>query len=114
MLWGDDDPLFPATELAHDAERRFVPAGLKREHWSNAGPIRKVFRSAFERAGIPYCGPHSVRKTLARLGERLCKTPEEFKAWSQNLGHESVMTTFNSYGQVPLGRQEELIRRMGH
>ena len=28
-----------------------------------------------------------------------CKTPEEYKAWSQNLGHEGVLTTFCSYGE---------------
>lgn len=32
------------------------------------------------------------------------------KAWSQNLGHENVMTTFTSYGHVPVHKQGELIR----
>ena len=50
---------------------------------------------------------------LARLGERLCDTPEAFKAWSQNLGHNDVMTTLTSYGQVPAHRQAELIRGLG-
>ena len=37
-------------------------------------------------------------------------TPEEFKAWSQNLGHEKVLTTFLSYGEVAGRRQGEIIR----
>jgi hypothetical protein len=37
-------------------------------------------------------------------------TPEEMKAWSQNLGHEDVLTTFTSYGTVHVLRQGELIR----
>ena len=37
-------------------------------------------------------------------------SPEEMKAWSQNLGHSDVLTTFTSYGTVPLHRQSELIR----
>ena len=49
------------------------------------------FRSAFELAGLPYFNPHSFRKTLAALAEKLCRAPEEFKAWSQNLAHESVL-----------------------
>ena len=57
-------------------------------------------------------GPHSFRKTLAQLGERVRRTPEEFKAWSQNLGHEHVMTTFTSYGAVATSRQAEIIRRL--
>ena len=50
------------------------------------------------------------RDTLVQLGERRCRTPEQFKAWSQNLGHEKVLTTFCSYGEVTRMRQGELIR----
>jgi hypothetical protein len=35
------------------------------------------------------------------------------KAWSQNLGHADVLTTFTSYGEVPTHRQCELIRARG-
>ena len=109
LLWGDDDPLFPATRMEVGADGGFVAAGLKRDAWSTAEPIRRIFRQAFERAGLPYFKPHSIRDTLVQLGERTCKTPEEFKAWSQNLGHEKVLTTFTSYGAVP-HRQATLIR----
>jgi integrase/recombinase XerC len=112
-LWGNDDPLFPATHIMVGQTRQFEAAGLGREHWSTANPIRVVFREAFERAGLPYFNPHSIRKTLARLGEQVCKTPEEFKAWSQDLGHEQVLTTFNSYGAVRQDRQGEIIRGLG-
>jgi hypothetical protein len=44
------------------------------------------------------------------LGQVVCRTPEEFKAWSQNLGHDKVLTTFLSYGQVESRRQGEIIR----
>lgn len=112
-LWGNDDPLFPATKICVGEDHRFHVAGLERKHWSNATAIRKIFREAFEAAGLPYFHPHSLRHTLAQLGETLCKSPEEFKAWSQNLGHEKVMTTFCSYGQVQVGRQAEIIRELG-
>jgi integrase len=107
--WGDDDPLFPATLVRLNHARQFSAIGISRATWSNAEPIRKIFRRAFESAGLPYFNPHSFRKTLARLGERLCKTPEQFKAWSQNLGHEQVSTTLTSYGAVPRHRQGEII-----
>jgi integrase len=112
-LWGDDDPLFPATHVALNESRQFETSGLARTHWSNAGPIRTVFRQAFERAELPYANPHSFRATLASLAENLCRTPEEFKAWSQNLGHEGVLTTFRSYGEVSSGRQANIIRGLG-
>ncbi|HEX4022393.1 MAG TPA: tyrosine-type recombinase/integrase [Acidobacteriaceae bacterium] len=109
-LWGNDDPLFPATRIALGASQQFAATGLERKHWSTAEPIRKVFRDAFKRAGLPYFHPHSLRNTLVRLGQDLCKSPEAFKAWSQNLGHESVLTTFLSYGEVASQRQREIIR----
>lgn len=61
-------------------------------------------------AGLPYFNPHSFRNTLVQLGQDVCKTPEQFKAWSQNLGHEKVLTTFLSYGEVACHRQGEIIR----
>jgi integrase len=109
-LWGLDDPLFPATRIAVGNELRFEATGLDRKHWSSAGPIRQIFKEAFAAAGLPYFNPHSFRKTLALLGGRICKTPEEYKAWSQNLGHDHVLTTFSSYGDVGSYRQAEIIR----
>jgi len=107
-----NDPLFPKTKLGHNNNQQFEVVGLLKDHWSNANPIRKVFKQAFEAAGLPYFNPHSFRNTLVRLGENLCRTPEEFKAWSQNLGHESVLTSFYSYGDVPDYRQAELIKKL--
>ena len=112
-LWGGEDPLFPSTAIAVGESQRFEVVGLERKHWSNATPIRTIFRQAFEGAGLSYFNPHSLRKTLARLGEQTCKSPEEFKSWSQNLGHEGVLTTFTSYGTVRSDRQGEIIRRLG-
>lgn len=112
LLWGDDDPLFPATRISIDKSGGFAPCGLRRNNWKSAGPIRDIFKAAFEAAGLPYFNPHSFRNTLVQLGERICTTPESFKAWSQNLGHEHVLTTFTSYGTVPAHRQAELIRNL--
>lgn len=112
-LFGNDDPLFPATRIAVGASQQFEVAGLDRKRWSSAGPIRTIFHNAFESAGLPYFHPHSFRKTLAGLGERLCQSPEDFKAWSQNMGHEQVLTTFTSYGAVKQERQGEILRKLG-
>lgn len=108
-LYGPNDPLFPSTEVGLTAQGLFGVLGLLRSHWSNAGPIRKIFRQAFESTGLPYFNPHSFRKALGQIGERQCRTPEEFKAWSQNLGHEHVLTTFTSYGAVSSHRQAEIL-----
>ena len=112
-LWGLDDPLFPATKIVVGDSRHFEASGLDRKPWSSAGPIRKIFKDAFAASSLPYFNPHSFRKTLALLGGQICKSPEEYKAWSQNLGHENVLTTFSSYGDVARDRQAEIIRALG-
>jgi integrase len=110
LLWGDEDPLFPATRVTVGESGGFVASGLRRDGWANAGPVRKIFAEAFTVAGLPYFNPHSFRDTLAQYGERVCPTVEAYKAWSQNLGHSRAMTTLTSYGTLAPHRQAELIR----
>jgi integrase len=110
QLWGNSDPLFPSTRITVGANRQFEVAGLDKAHWSSASPIRGIFRDAFQNAGMENFNPHSFRNTLVRLGQDRCKSPEEFKAWSQNLGHEKVLTTFVSYGAVARDRQGEILQ----
>ncbi len=85
---------------------------LKREHWSTTTPIRTIFRDAFTNTGMPYFNPNSFRNTFVRLGETVCQPPEDFKAGSQNLGHEAVLTTFFSYGEVSTLRQREILEHL--
>ena len=113
-LWGNDGPLFPKTRISVGENKLFTANGLDPQPWSNATPIRQIFRKAFEAAGLPYFNPHSFRSTLVTLGEKMCRTPEEFKAWSQNLGHEGVLTTFYSYGEVSAHRQSDIMRNIGN
>ena len=110
LLWGHDDPLFPATRVELGDQLHFEAVGIERKAWATAAPIRAIFKQAFEAAGLSYYNPHSLRSTLVRLGETVCQTPEDFKAWSQNLGHEGVLTTFYSYGAVAPRRQGEIMK----
>jgi len=108
-LYDLNAPLFPRTALKHDCNNAFVANTVEPQHWTTTTPIREVFKKAFTLAGLPYYNPHSFRNTLAHLGQTICQTPEDFKAWSQNLGHESPLTTFISYGTLSLHRQGEVM-----
>jgi len=110
--FGPEDPIFPKTRVAPDAALKFRAAGLEKTHWANASGMRAIFRQAFERVGLPYANPHLLRNTLVQLAYDLKLDPERFRAWSQNLGHESSLTTFSSYGTLPPARQEELLRSL--
>ena len=108
---GPLDPLLPATEMGLSVESVFVAQGLGREAWSTSGPIREVFKTAFASADLPYFNPHSIRDMLVRHIMTLDLPVETLKAWSQNLGHQGLLTTLTSYGSVATPRQAELIRQ---
>lgn len=111
--FGPDDPVFPKTKVAPGDEGEYRAASLDRTPWANANPVRAIFREACVCAGLPYFNPHSLRNTLVQLAYDLKLDAEAFKAWSQNLGHESCLTTFSSYGTIPPAKQAEIIRRIG-
>lgn len=112
-LYDSSGPLFPRTELKRDGNNSFVSGGLEPLHWQSSTGVRKILEKAFQEAGLSYYNPHSFRHTLVELGERICKTPEDFKAWSQNLGHESPLTTFTSYGTLSLQTQGRVMEELG-
>ncbi len=113
-LFGRDDPLFPKSSVGMGEDGDFMVKGLSREHWATAEPIREIFRRAFVGVDLPYFRPHSVRDTLTQLAYRRQLTPEQLKAWSQNLGHESVLTTLGSYGRVSSERHGEMMAELRH
>ena len=110
-LFGPTDALFPKPRMGLK-DGAFAALGLSRDIYSNAGKLRAVIKDAFTNSGLPAFGPHSFRKTLGLLANEHCKTPEQFKAWSMNLGHENIATTLSAYCPVSHSRQGELIRGM--
>ena len=71
-LWGNDDPLFPATRIAVGQTRQFEAAGLERKHWSNAGPIRDDLPRGIRAGGLAVLSTRTAYGRRWRgLGERL-------------------------------------------
>ncbi len=104
-----NDPLFPKTVMKIDAGGDFSVQNLSREHWANATPIRKLFKAAFARVGLPYFNPHTMRDTLTHLAYQSKLNAAQFKAWSLNMGHDKPLTTFNSYGNLSLDEVSEIM-----
>jgi integrase len=110
--FGPDDPLFPKSKASPGDDLAFRAVSLDRAPWANANSVREIFREACARARMPYFNPHLFRNTLVQVAYDRKLDAEAFKAWSQNLGHESCLTTFSSYGTIPPARQAEIIRRL--
>ncbi|MBB57200.1 MAG: integrase [Rhodospirillaceae bacterium] len=112
-LFGQEDALFPKAKVGLVEGQGFANLGLAREGFANAAKLNAIIRTAFANVQMPQYTPHAFRKTLTHFGNEICESPEAFKAWSMNLGHENVATTINSYLPVTTERQMELIRAMG-
>jgi integrase/recombinase XerD len=112
-LFSPNDPIFPAALNRMDEGGNFIKDGLSKNHLTSTNNIDEIVKSAFKNADLKYHCPHSFRNTLVMLASKFCTTPEQFKAYSQNLGHENVLTTFTSYGYVDQFRQGEIVRDFG-
>jgi integrase len=112
LSFGQNDPLFPQPlVIANPQTLTFEVKGLSRDPWASAAPVREIFKKAFATVGLPYFNPHLFRNTIVQWAEKNC-TPYEFKAISQNLGHEHAMITYNSYGKLSERAQIEAIANL--
>jgi integrase len=108
-FFGPDDALFPPPQIGV-VDGAFKVTGLKRKPYQNANAIRAVVKDAFARADLPVFTPHAFRKTLVKWADAAYPTREAFKAFSQNIGHSSVITTVSAYCPVSTERQATLIK----
>ncbi len=106
-------PIFPATRKAHgEGSANFCSTGeVEKEFWKESGSVRRMFEKRFKEAGIRYYHPHSFRHLIVAEVMKMALTEEQKKAFSQNLGHEHVGTTFGNYGygRIDTKKQLELV-----
>lgn len=112
LMFGPEDPLFPKTDIIR-GPNGFQVSGLSRYAFASTGPLNDIVKSAFAAVQLPRYTPHSFRHMLALHGDKLCDTREKFKAWSQNMGHSSPVTTVSSYMPVSSDAQHRIIRDLG-
>lgn len=112
LLFGPGDAVYPKPEQTLK-NGRFIHDTLSRNPYCNSQKITATIKAAFRTAGLQEFTPHSFRKTLSLYADQVCDTHEEFKAFSQNLGHSNETVTISSYLPVSRERQRDLIRKMG-
>lgn len=90
-----DDALFPDTKYLSRSKTGIDTIPPLQAN----GVVNRAFRVASKGLGKSF-PPHSARHCLKALGDRLCISAEERKAWSMNLGHENVVITDTHYGKM--------------
>jgi integrase/recombinase XerD len=110
------DPIFPATKLESGTENLgyYSNGEVGADFWKSTTATRNIFTKRFIAAGIPYYHPHTFRHLLVKEISKLPLTEEQKKAFSQNLGHEDVGTTFGNYGygKIDENKQIEIINKI--
>lgn len=104
----DSCPLFPQIPNQFN-QHNLLQSHLSMNEIKSNTTVREIFKRAFQAAGMEYINPHSFRHTKARFAET--QSPEFLNAVRQSLGHSSIDTTLNSYGQ--LSNQEQSRRFSG-
>ena len=112
LMFGPEDAVFPKSEMKR-GPNGFKVVGLSRRPYASTGPLNEIVKEAFAAVQLPRYTPHGFRHMLALHGDKICPTRETFKAWSQNLGHESVLTTVSAYMPVTAETQREIILKLG-
>lgn len=106
MGFQDNDPLFPVINNRF-GQTNLLAQSMRKTGIQSGTTIRTIFKKAFQDVGLAYINPHSFRKTVTRYAER--QSPAFLNAIRQNLGHKSIDTTLNSYGQLSLAEQRAII-----
>jgi len=111
-LFGPEDPLFPKTKTGHVKGKGLDKLGLSRDPYASTTKLYTVIKTAFRNVQLPEYSPHNFRRTHGALCSQFCKTADQIKAWSENYGHEDVMTTVNSYVPMSEERGREILKAM--
>lgn len=109
-----NDPIFPKSKLEQISKnnRTFSATTVEPKTWKSASAMRKIFKERAINAGVQYYSPHKFRHLAVRLSTDHCKSAEQLKAVSQNLGHEHVGTTLLTYGRIHVPQVRNIISDM--
>ncbi len=111
-----NDPIFPATKIENGKENisYYNTGKVEARFLQNSTSLRKIFEKRFKQVEIKYYHPHTFRHFVIKEMSKFPMTKEEEKAYSQNMGHENVGTTFGTYayGNIEEKRQIEIIKNI--
>jgi integrase/recombinase XerD len=108
------DPLFPRSKTEHGEDNLSfeLARAIEPIFWKGTGMMRQIFKNRSEKAGLPYYAPHTYRHLAIGLALKYCKTGEQFKAISQNFGHDHIATTLRSYANYDPQMLSEILKNM--
>jgi hypothetical protein len=105
-----DDALFP--EEKYLSEKTHKEQSVHVSPMSSTHAVSTAFRTASSELGKSFL-PHSAKHFIGILGLKVCKSAEELKAWSVNIGHEDEEVTRRYYQNITDDRVVEIFEGFG-
>ena len=97
-----EDPVFPKSKQEMKGNNRLfeTPINVVPEYWISTSSIRGIFKQYSIKANVKYYTPQSYRHSAMNYAFKYAQNGADYKAISQNFGHENIATTFSIYGQL--------------
>ncbi|AVX04943.1 hypothetical protein MXMO3_02430 [Maritalea myrionectae] len=108
----DEDALFPPNADLRNVASLKIEGRPPISTWKSSGSVAMAFKSACQFANVPAYTPHSVRHFLTELGREIASQEGPRKAWSQNLGHETVVITEKYYAKMTADHRQRIFEDM--
>jgi integrase len=108
------DPYFPQSKrIIEEGGLCFTESvEISRNYWKSLESVRTVFKESARLAGSKYFYPHLFRHAaIRRLLDCAC-TALEIKAIYQSVGHESFFTILESYANLDIAAQLEVLSNL--
>lgn len=100
-----NDALFPDEHFL--VRRRSADGAKTVPAMATTHAVSSAFEAASRSLG-EWVTPHAAKHCIGNLGMEICRTPEEMKAWSMNMGHEDLAVTLRYYQGLPEERVVEI------
>jgi len=103
-------PLFPATIVKiKEGTNKFNADTLSSKFWQGSNSVRDMIKKHCQAAGLEYFSPHSYRRLHVQHANKYMTNIEELVAFSQNLGHENIQTTYKSYSKYEESEKQKIL-----
>ena len=105
--FGKSAPLFPKITVDYKDTSKYI---VTKEFYKNQGSISSILRKRFKNIGQKGYSAHKFRHLALDTALGLVKNGKQFKAVTQNVGHESVTTVMKSYANMKPQEYKKIVK----
>lgn len=114
--FSSNDPVFPRSKSSQGENSLSFEESTEIEpvFWESTSSMRDIFKKTAIAADLPYYRPHAFRHSAIYYALKITRNGDEYKAVSQNFGHEDVSTTLSVYAQYEPEKLIEVLSNLNY